>query len=324
MEREGVRLECRTCTNDLPVRMKNASAVFFIDELCVGGGYTGSTATDSIVYTYNSPFDLWGSMAVPAPCKWFGMAVFKEKLVLVGGKQVGDCKAVTECWNKLTVWDTNEWTHSLPPMTTARLAPTVFNSGTCLVVAGGRKGRLDYSVEILDGDSLQWSMAAPLPLKCSPLTSLVHQDYWYLLGPETPRHLLFSSVQGALRPTTDSSKGSPQQASSWCDLPFPPTQPIKIVAMAGLLLVLSHKTNNGNLPVHAYIPGSDSWTQVGKVPTVCGAATAVVTLQGELVFFGGDAGNYEYSNKVYKVTIATGGSARKKRAHIITTAVDHH
>ncbi len=94
------------------------------------------------------------------------MVVFNQKLVLVGGKQAlnlgGGSSA--ECWNKLTVWDgdANKWTHSFPPMHIARVAPTTFVHGSFLVVAGGRKGRLDYNVEVLNGDTLQWAQTGDL------------------------------------------------------------------------------------------------------------------------------------------------------------------
>lgn len=324
MQKEGLRLECRLCPSDLPVRMKNASAVVLKEDICVGGGYTGSPETDCAVYTYSSPYDLWDSMRVPAPCKWFGMVVFQERLVLVGGRQVGVGRTLEDCWNQLTVWndDASKWTHSLPPMSTARVAPIVFTTGSLLVVAGGRKGQLDYNVEVLDGDSLQWTQAAPLPLKCNTMTSLTHRDYWYLISVESHRRLLFSCIKHALGlPVAGEARDSiPGQPPSWYELPLPPTPTIRIITMANFLLVLSPTTNNGrNLAVHAYFPSTQSWSQVGKIPAICATATAVATPQGELVFLGGDAGNYEYSNRVHKVSIAT-NEVQRKRARIVTTA----
>ncbi len=307
--------------------MKNASAVIFKDEVCVGGGYTGDPATDCVIYTYNSPFDLWGSMRVFAPCKWFGMVVFNQKLVLVGGKQALGGGSSAECWNKLTVWDgdTNEWSHSLPPMHAARVAPTTFTHGSFLVVAGGRKGRLDYNVEVLNGDTMQWAQTSSLPLKCSPQTSLTHQGYWYLVSVELSCCLLYSRVEDILKPALakrESGESLPSPSPNWSTLPLPPSPPLRMATVGNFLLAISQTTNNGkNLAIHAYSPDSQSWSHIGKVPAICTTASTIVTPEGELMFLGGDAGNYGYSNKVHKVAIATTSDVRKKARIVVTAAV---
>ena len=114
----------------------------------------------------------------------------------------------------------------------------------------------------------------------------------------------------------------PKPNAVWKPLLFPPIQPIKIAAVGEFLLAISHMTVNGrNLAVHAFSPDSHSWTLVGKLPAICATTSTVLTPQGELILLGGDAGNYEYSNRVHKVIMETPTSLVKKKARFVTMAV---
>ena len=160
--------------------MKGAQAVFFNDHLYIGGGYTGCSANDSTVFRFHPPSNNWEQLPT-CPVKWFGMAVFNQQLVLVGGREIGSRKYKSS--NRIVSWNevNQSWAFSLPPMTFARASPIVFGYHGYLVVAGGEKGSLDYCVEVLDPVAKRWVIAPSLPATCSPLTSAVSGDSWYLL-----------------------------------------------------------------------------------------------------------------------------------------------
>ena len=295
--------------------MKNAQAVFFNGEVHIGGGYTGTHATDSTIYTYEPTFDLWGSLPVTTPCKWFGLGVYNDQLVLVGGKEGRGGSGRYS--NRIIVLDNGKWTRPVPSMSAARLTPIVFNHGSYLIVAGGRKGVLDYNVEILDGSTMQWWNYTPtLPLKCSPLTSLSQEGHWYLLNAEKGNAItvLYSAVESFLQ------EMDVQKKATWNKLNSPlPDGPFRMVAADGFILLLSRSsTNGGSLMVHAYIPDKQTWTYVGKLPSLCAYASTITTPRGELLFWGGDGGENRYSNKVYKVTLKAASPRVKKKARIGT------
>ena len=163
----------------LPVEIKNAQAVYYRGELCIGGGYTGHSKTDTVIYACNSSFTQWRPLGENCPLKWFSLAVFDGQLLAIGGKVSGSRK---EDSNKIVSWEEEmkEWLLSFPPMLTTRASPVTFSWRSYLVVAGGRKGVLDYNVEVFSAEERQWSFAGPLPLPCSIQTSLVLDDKWYL------------------------------------------------------------------------------------------------------------------------------------------------
>ena len=306
--------------------MTNAQAVFYKGELHVGGGYTGSSKTDAIMYTYDVKLDHWNSLLASTPFKWFGLAVFNDQLVLVGGRET---KAVSaECSNKLSSWDseTGEWLQRLPSMSIARTTPTVFSHRSLLVVAGGKKGALDYNVEMLDGCTMQWMHAASLPLKISPFCSLAHSDFWYLLKAEKGSSAIVQYADidtfPAL-PLSDSQSTATQASGNlWKKLPsLSLISPFRITAVGDFLVAFSRNTSNGgSLAIHAFFPDSQTWSYIGKVPGLCKNSTTVVTPRGELILIGGDGGNFQYSDKVFNIRVQAKNPKTKKRTRVMLPA----
>lgn len=189
----------RQPTASVPIRMKGAQTVFFNGHLYLGGGHTGSTTNDSIVLRYHPQSTTWEQLPL-SPMKWFGMAVFNQQLVLVGGKEIG-CKDY-KATNKIATWDEHNccWKLVLPPMTFVRLSPVVYGYKNYLIVAGGEKGSLDYSFEVLDPASKRWMVGPSLPATCSPHTSAIAGRTWYLLQTETDC-ILSADVQRIIHQT---------------------------------------------------------------------------------------------------------------------------
>ena len=300
--------------------MKNAQAVFYEGQLYVGGGYTGRSKTDATMYTYDVTFDHWNTVPTSTPLKWFGLAVFNDALVLIGGRET---KApLAECSNRLASWDgeTGEWVKRLPSMAFARTMPTVFTWKSQLVVAGGQRGALDYSIEVLDAGTMQWRHAAPPPLRISPFHSLVLGDVWYLLKTESgcSPSLQCADIDSFLAPALPDSQPTASRAALWKQhSPLSPMSPFRIAAVGDYpVIFLPSTSNGGSLAVHAFLPSSQTWSYIGKVPGLCRNSTAVVAPRGELILIGGDGGNFEFSDKVYSVHIRTSPKS-KKRARVV-------
>ena len=295
---------------DIPSSMKNAQGVYYNSQLYVGGGFTGRTKADPIVFVYAPGVDMW-KLLPSSSLKWFGMAILQGQLLLVGGKETNSTKS--EFTNKVIAWNSDDqlWTSPFPPMQMARASPVAFGHKLWLVVSGGKRGSLDYSIEILNSDTKQWSLLSPLPVKCFPHTSAICVNTWYLLRESDGtvfktdvRKLINGSIT---RQCNGSTEGSQEDGieTSWTQLSKPPVKPIRISILHGCVVVLSHSVNgDGHVAMHAYFPETRSWSHVGNLPGTCANASCIpTTANGPLFIVGGDSPDLHYSNKIFKATL---------------------
>lgn len=325
----------------MPVAMKNAVGLYHKDELLIGGGYTGSSRDDAMVHTYDPNFNIWNTLP-PAPLKWSALASLGDKIVLIGGKEVG--KPKVNYSNKLAVLDEErkEWKFLDPPMYTARMSPVVHTHDGYLIVAGGSKGSLDYNMEIFDLRARRWTVASPLPYKCLRNTSTTIDGVWYLLNEDSglihcaematiiQHHISDSRPRSA---TTGSAMQRPPVPKRgvppllkvtseelliipnheiWRPLETqPPTRPFRITTTKGHLLALS--LAKGAVSAHAYMDGL--WQYVGKLPFMVSTASVAVDSLGQLFLFGGEGGCGRYSNKLSKAFLAE-KTSKKHEVHV--------
>ena len=333
----------------MPVAMKNAVGLYHKDELLIGGGYTGSSRDDAIVHTYDSNFNIWSSLP-PAPLKWSALASFEGKVLLIGGKEIGNPKV---CYsNKIAVLDEErkEWTFFNPPMHTARVTPVVHAHDDYLIVAGGSKGSLDYNMEIFDSRIKRWTVASPLPYKCLRNTSTTIGGVWYLLNEDSGQihcadmeTIIYYTCSSSKKSAIGSQNSTTQRPSIskigappllkvtsedllvipnhviWRPLETqPPVKPFRITTIEGHLLALSHA--KGAVSAHAYMDGS--WQYIGKLPFTVSTASVAANSLGQLFLFGGEGGSGHYSNKLFKASLVM-KTSKKPKLHVAldTTAV---
>ena len=274
------------------------------------------------------------------------MTLLDGQLVLVGGKEVAS--STLAYTNKLAMWNEEDkvWRFSLPSMKVARSSPVVINNDGYLVVAGGKKGSLDYNMEVYDSTSKCWFDAPPLPLPCLMQTSAVVGDVWYLMS-ESDRGILQANIPLLIKQVVKKGRmeGPPIQPGAqqemeatnkqakevWKKLTVrPPVLPFRIISFGEYLVALSHK--NGNVVLHALSGhcssvSESSWIHLGKLPGICANASTLSTSQ-QLFLFGGDAANKQYSHKLFKVSILTKEEAlqlkkeRRPRVAIGATTVN--
>lgn len=308
------------------------------NELYIGGGYVSTSTAGPIVYKYNTVFDFWDPLP-PCPLKRFGMTIFNNELVLVGGKEIGNLSA--ECTNKIASWDeaNQTWNFSLPPMTFARTSPVVFSYDRYVIVAGGKKGSLDYNMEIFDSGTKRWVNAPPLPAKCFPHSSTVSENTWFLLQEDNNsvlhadiRFLIqqatgksnnkaLSDIPVSKEPVVDSS--SDDCTNLWQLLPSPPIKPDLITTVCNTVLAVSHETNPIRVHTHIYNRESKCWCYANKLPNLCSSSSATADSQDVVFLFGGKGSLKQFSNKLYRVTLKTADNSQRA-ATILKPALTFH
>ena len=322
-----------TCS-DIPTGMSSVQGVVYHNKLYLGG-HTSSAKADSMLYAYCPDIDIW-KVFPPCPLKWFGMAVWRDQLILLGGKEANSKKSAIT--NKLVVWEDGKWVYSLPPMLIARVSPLVVVHENHLALAGG--GHLGRSVEVLESSTMQWCRVSSLPINCFPHLSTVCGDHLYLLHPETGR-ILQAHVPTFVRqkeeyPITDSSSFASKDesmssetrdiieaGSMWRQLPRPPVVPLRLTTVGGYIVVFSHGNRKEDLAVDGYFPETNSWCLMGRLPATMSSAACISSPEKQLYIAGGDSINPQFSQKLYQatLTLTTWSLLTIKTPHLINP---HH
>ena len=312
--------------------MKNSQGVVLDGTLYLGGGYTGNSKTDATVYTYDSR--TWVSLS-DCPFKWSALSVLNNELILVGGKEIGSSKSNSVYTNKIAVWSKKNktWDFSLPLMIVPRMSPVVVSQGNYLIVAGGKKGSLDYRAEVLDSKSMQWFSSPALPLPCLSHTSVVVQGVWYLLDQQSGI-IMYTKVSDYLNlachqrkeewKMPDSNHTSPPNPSItsstliWKKMATnPPEIPKKISSIHTHLCSISQGLANFNVYVHK----ENVWVLVeGRFPKNLVTGLWLMSDQDKNSFLvlGGETSQNNYSNESHKLTMMTKKelSVVKKSRHV--------
>lgn len=216
--------------------------------LYVGGGYTGSPKTDATVHVYDLASCKWTHLPAPSPAKWSGLGVHRDRLVLVGGRAT-QCHStdLVSYTNKTAVWNdcSAQWENSLPPMSVSRLCPVTISHQGSLIVAGGKKGSLDYHVEVLHADAERWVVGPSLPLPCLAHTSTIVAGEWYLMDQLNGAIQKANISRYVAAATGKLTRDSPTVPDNSCQNGYAPPKPISHKVVSGKA---SSQKHNG----HAY------------------------------------------------------------------------
>lgn len=314
--------------------MKNPQGVFINDTLYLGGGFTGTTKTDTVIYSYNFTSDFRAWVLLPPPpemLKWSALATFRNKLVLLGGKEISRTwqKIYT---NKVAVWDvkTQVWDGSIPPMNVPRMSPVVINHSGCLIVAGGKKGSLDYQAEVLDttATTLHWVCSPTLPLPCHKHTSTVAGSVWYLVD-QLKGDVLYMDISAYVKQTISNTTRVHQSRDSstscgWKKLVnSPPAIPFKISSVNSQLVAFSD--NQGRLSLHM-LQEDGIWSRVTghQLPLILSTALVLNSeVECSVLLVLGGENSQGYSDKTHKLTLVSQAELRemKKNRHARISAI---
>ena len=275
---------------DMPVAMSSyVQSVVVQGKLYVGGGFT--FGNEHIVMVYNISSGEWATLPPYRTCH-FTMAVIKNQLVLVGGKEHG-----SDYGNKvLGIWEADQraWTHPYPEMSTSRVRCSVVAYNQWLVVAGSYPCSRPVPVEVLNTESKQW-YADPITLTSwSSMKTAVVGDMGYFMGG-------FAGKEG--RPTSNmyrvciptlishiTSGGTEVQI--WKEIHGPSLRHSVPLSASGSLLAVGGWDENGKAvtAIHLYQPDTGDWVKVGDLPSPRLSCTCAMIADREMLVAGGEDG----------------------------------
>ena len=135
----------------------------------------------SSVHSYDCDTREWCQLP-DTPYTHFTLLVVQHMLTMVGGQL--DCEEATDSLLSL-IWEGKDkkWLPNLPKMPTKRYYTAAVCSSHSLIIAGGENShnRLP-TVEVLDTDTRQWSIASSLPHSFSEASITICDDRLYMLG----------------------------------------------------------------------------------------------------------------------------------------------
>ena len=172
---------------DLPVAMARPQLIKIRNNIFCGGGYTGKLDTDRLVFKYDTPANTWSPLP-PCPTYQHGLSEFNNALVSVGGIKHNTPPGTPT--NSVYTYQDPNWVTSLPPMPTARFDLSVFTYNTNIIACRGvtswTSDKQYYTctttVEVLKGDTEQWSTLAPLLFALSDMSAAISNGRCYLIG----------------------------------------------------------------------------------------------------------------------------------------------
>ena len=273
--------------------------------------FRGSAAADSnvayfngygstTVHRYNSNTRKWHQLP-PTPHTNTTLVVVQHLLAVVGGRISG---AATDSLLSLMGEGRDiKWLPNLPAMPTKRYRTAAVCSGRSLIVAGGKDGRNRLStVEVLDTDTRQWSIASSLMHPFSWATISICGERLYMLGgrdqtgykkrsvlscsvPELLQSCQSQPLAGKLRTAPDS------QCTLWRCVADVPTYWSSCTTLCGQLVAVGgeDKAFKDTSTITGYNERTDSWEAMGDMPTARRCALVAI-LNGKMMVIGGWVG----------------------------------
>ena len=271
--------------------------------------YRGSAAADSnmayfngfsstTVHSYDSDTREWRRLPA-APHTHFTLAVVHRILTMVGGEISG--VATDSLLSLMGEGRDIKWLPNLPAMPTKRYWTAAVCSGRSLIVAGGRDGRNVLStVEVLDTDTRQWSVASALTHPFYLATISICGERLYMLGggdqTGRTRSVLSCSVPELLQscqpqPLAGKLRTAPaNQSTIWRRVADAPHYLSSCATLCGQLVAVGgREAGESTSAITGYNETTDSWEAMGNMPTARWQALVAI-LNGKMMVVGGWVG----------------------------------
>ncbi len=281
----------------------------------VGGGYSGGTSDEYLVFQYNPERDGWDALP-PCPVREFALAQFQGHLITVGGlTDQGEATGKVYRYRE----ESNEWAEYLKPlMPTARNDLVVISTQSAIIACGGEAGSNNKfaTVEVYTAETTQWHVTDSLPGRYSDMTSVTIGDTCYLLGGHDKNNVrtktvlcapVSSLVRNAVSPSGRFTKVF--KRSVWDTLPHSPLYFSVAASPGGCLLAVGGDDDNVQVypAVHMFVCNTNSWVRMpsGDLPSELAAATAIELPDNKLLVCGGHVSEYKDLKTVYMGYITT-------------------
>ena len=266
----------------------------------------GSAAADSnmayfhgndstTVYSYDSNTREWRQLPA-TPYTRSTLVVVHHVLTMVGGRLSGG--ATDSLLSLMGEGRDIKWLPNLAAMPTKRYWTAAVCSGRSLIVAGGEDGRNKLStVEVLDTDTQQWSIASSLTHPFYDATISICGERLYMLGGKDQtgtRSVLSCSVPELLQscqpqPLAGKLRTAPaNQSTIWRCVADAPHFFSSCATLCGQLVAVGgFKARKDTSTITGYNETTDSWEAIGHMPTARRWALVAI-LNGKMMVVGGD------------------------------------
>ena len=301
----GVRLQWKRCA-DVPVGMSSACVIVVGEKMYLGGGYTTEKNAAHKVFQYDRRGNMWNILP-NCPVMWFGMAYFMGRIITVGGMDLQhSLTSKVHCLR-----ESQQWEEFLPPMPTARSAPSIATTSVAIIAAGGNTSATAAAcssvVEVYSSNTSQWHTADPLPMPCMWMSSVTINDVCYLMGGADQKKgavkncwysHLHSLVHKAIISCSDSG-------SVWNRLPTTPLCQSSAADLSGSLVAVGGKKDNNTKSFTVYGYLNNSWVRLknGDLFSPRASCTTAQLSPAEVIVIGGWAENGQLSTKVFIATL---------------------
>ena len=159
-----------------------------------------------MVYAYQPDEDEWQEHS-HCPHNWTGLAIIKDLLTVIGGKEEEGRKM-----NKLLSWRDGRWEEVFPPMNTARWDHAVLSEDDYVIAVGGEDG--ETSVELFTVSTNTWSTVTSLPQPLTAITATLSCNILYAMGYDGRTFAISMSHW-----TKNTSREPPRPHPTWQPLP---------------------------------------------------------------------------------------------------------
>ena len=241
-------------------------------------GWNGHTCS------YDSSKQKWSELP-RCPHRYGSLAVIRGLLTAIGG-----LKLATVDNKLLSMTKVQTWVKQFPPMPSKRSDTAVVSTKQHLIVAGGKDNqliRLD-TVEVMDIETLVWSIAAILPHPYSQVSATICGDQLYMLGgfdkDGRTKSVLTCSLMKLLQSCSETSPGG----SVWHRIADVPVYSSTCAAVNGELVAVGGEDAKGNTSsVHKYNPTTNSWEIISNMETARYRCLVAVLPTNEMMVVGG-------------------------------------
>ena len=274
---QPLRLQWRSGPKAPLVTFGNSSAVHGRVAYCY------SWKEDKIMM-FNSETGKWAILPESPNKKYFSIAVVNGLLTAIGGRQSSNDKHTKTL---LSLTKQQKWTEQFPRMNYHRSVPAVACTSTSLIVAGGLgPDEEQASVEVMDTNTLHWSIVAGLPHPWWQATAIICGDRMYMAGGAVrgakTNSFLMCAVSELLQSTATQhqSLGARQAAASglqsstnshkvWQEAAPLPAYWSSLVTLHGRLLAVGGCDSdlNPTSTVYQYDTATNSWKVISHMST---------------------------------------------------------
>ena len=274
--------------------------------------YRGSAAVDAnityfngrsskTVHSYDSNTREWHQLR-DAPHTRSTLVVVHHILTMVGGRISG--RATDSLLSLMGEGRGKKWLLDLPAMPTKRYFTAAVCSGCSLIVAGGEDGSNSLAtVEVLDTNTRQWSIASSLPYPFSLATTSICGERLYTLGGEDQtgrwtRSVLSCSIPELLQSCQTQPlagklrKASANKSTIWRQVADAPYYFSSCATLCGQLVAVGgYEAGKSTSAISVYNETTGSWEAVGNMPTARSLALVAI-LNGKMMVVGGYVGGW--------------------------------